>query len=357
MTNRERFIRTMRYQPVDRRPLHVVGPWPDTLARWHREGLPADVQDVHAHLGVDAIRLVNVSGNVSFYPPFQEKVLQEDDRTRILIDHHGRTVRDFKDHTSMPEWLDHAVKTRDDLKRVIDEHYRVDDLDARFPPEWEQKVRQAVNSDGIILIDGGCYYGLIRNLAGVEHTSLLLFEAPDLIHELMERYLAVVMEGFRRATKLIHIDVVGYGEDIAYKSGPLISPKMFREFILPRYRKPREFAQQQGIDLTWYDSDGDIRLFIPDYLSVGITTYAPCEVAANMAPVALRKQFGKDVRLIGGIDKREVAKGRQAIDAEIARNRPVIEEGGFLPAIDHSIPADISYDDYRYFLDAIRKVL
>ena len=46
MNERERFLRTMHYAPVDHRPLHLVAPWPDTLARWRREGLPTSM-DTH----------------------------------------------------------------------------------------------------------------------------------------------------------------------------------------------------------------------------------------------------------------------------------------------------------------------
>ncbi len=76
-----------------------------------------------------------------------------------------------------------------------------------------------------------------------------------------------------------------------------------------------------------------------------------------MEPVALRRQFGRELRLIGGFDKRIVAQGRKAIDAEFARLKPVIDEGGFIPAIDHSVSADISFDNYRYYLDAVLKAL
>ncbi|MBU0714014.1 MAG: hypothetical protein KJ964_01490 [Verrucomicrobia bacterium] len=85
------------------------------------------------------------------------------------------------------------------------------------------------------------------------------------------------------------------------------------------------------------------------------TWLAPCEVAAGMDPVALRRTFGKSLRLFGGFDKRLVAQGKAAIDAEFRRLQPVIKEGGYLPAIDHSVSADISWDNYRHFVDAVRK--
>jgi hypothetical protein len=156
---------------------------------------------------------------------------------------------------------------------------------------------------------------------------------------------------------LVTLDLIGYGEDIAFKNGPLISPAMFRKFILPRHRKFMDAAHELGIHETWYDSDGDVRQLIPDYLEVGINCLAPCEVAAGMAAPRLRKAFGRELRIVGAIDKREIAKGPAAIDAEIERNRWVIEDGGFFPAIDHSVPTDVSFGDYCYFIERITEVL
>ena len=358
MTDKERFYRTMRYQPVDRRPLHLVGPWPDTLERWYGEGLPPGA-DVHDYLGVSVkpLQTVNISPQTGVFPPFEERILKEDKTFRISIDSYGRKVRTFKGHTSMPEWIDFPVKSSEDLRCVIDEHFQVDDLDARFPRNWEERISQAIAEDKIIIIDGGCYYWTLRSLAGVEQASYLFYDAPKLVDELFERYNTVVLEGIRRAAELAHIDIIGFGEDIGFKTGPLVSPAFFRQFILPRYEKVMKLARSKGIEFTWYDSDGDIREFIPDYLAAGINTLAPCEVAAGMVPTELRKKFGRDLRIIGGIDKRQIAKGPKAINQEIERNRPLIEEGGFLPAIDHSVSADISFDNYRYFLDALQAAL
>jgi uroporphyrinogen decarboxylase len=358
MTERERFLRTLRYQSVDRRPIYLAGPWPDTLTRWRAEGLPAEV-DVHEYMDVPALLVANISPTTAMDPPFETEILEETDECVIRTDRYGRTVREFKDHTSMPEWIDFPVKDAADLERVLAEHYQVDDLDRRFPEDWARRARTATEEDKIIVIDGGCYYWTLRSIAGVERASYLFYDAPDLVEELFERYLTVVLEGIRRATRLkgVEIDVIGFGEDIAFKNGPLISPRMFRRFVLPRYRKVMRKAHERGVDLTWYDSDGDVRSLIPDYLSVGINTLAPCEVAAGMVPQDLRNEFGRELRMIGGIDKRRVAEGPDAIDAEIERNQSLIGEGGFIPGIDHSVSSDISFDNYRYFVDRLQEAV
>ena len=356
----ERFIKTMRYQEMDRRPLNLVAPWFDTLARWRKEGLPEGVDDVHDYLGVTdkGLKLINVTGVAGIFPPFEENVLKEDNETIVSIDAYGRTVLNFKAHTSFPEWLDFPVKTGDDLRRVMDTHFDVSNLGARYDQAWQDNVSKAKsNPDAVIVLDGGGYYWTLRSLAGIENASYLLYDAQELVDELFERYFTVVMEGFRRLEGLVKIDVVGFGEDIAYKNGPLVSPEMFRQLILPRYRKTMECAHKQGIEFTWYDSDGDVRSYIPDYLSIGINGLAPCEVAAGMDPVELRREYGRCLRMMGGFDKRIVARGRSAIDAELARLRPVIKEGGYILGIDHSVSADISWDNYRHFLDAAQKAV
>jgi hypothetical protein len=131
---------------------------------------------------------------------------------------------------------------------------------------------------------------------------------------------------------------------------------MFEKFILPRYKKVMEIANSKGIFLTWYDSDGDLRRLIPYYFEAGINCFSPCEVAAGMSCPELRKKFGKNLRMIGWIDKREIAKGKKEIDIEIERNRRLIEEGGYIPGIDHSVSSDISFDNYRYYIEKLIKV-
>ncbi|MDD5707796.1 MAG: uroporphyrinogen decarboxylase family protein [Kiritimatiellae bacterium] len=355
MNDRARFLGVMQYEAVDRRPLHLVGPWNDTLARWRREGLPADT-DPNVFLGVTGgLKVVNLSGNTGLQPWFEERTVSETGNMRIFTDTYGRTVQDFKDHTSMPEWIDFPVKSRQDLRRVLDEHFSPGQLDARFDAAWTKRCEQARADKGQILTlaDGGCYYWTLRSLAGVEYASYLFYDAPDEVDELFERINEACLESIRRAARVVPLDLLGFGEDVGFKTGPLISPAMFRQFILPRYRKVMDLAHSLGVRLAWYDSDGDVRAFIPDYLSVGINMLAPCEIAANMDPVALRKLFGRDLRMLGGFDKRIVAQGPAAIDAEFARLQPVIREGGFLPAIDHSISADISFANYRYFLQRL----
>ncbi len=104
------------------------------------------------------------------------------------------------------------------------------------------------------------------------------------------------------------------------------------------------------------DSDGYIEDLIPVWLDGGINLLLPFEVQCGMDVLSVRKRFGKELRIWGGIDKRSLAEGTTSIDKEIERVRPLIEEGGYFPHTDHSIPPDVSYSNYVYYMKRLKEV-
>ena len=304
---------------------------------------------------VEQFRIEYAGPNTSLYPPVEEKIISEDAHEVISIDSYGRTLRDLKHDTTIPEWLELPVKSPKDLERVIKEHFDPDRIDERWPDNWdEMKDRWKRSKDRVLYLDGGCYYWTLRSLAGVEYASLLFYDAPDLVDELFERINIICLEGIRKVLPELPVDYLGFGEDIAYKNSTLISPAMFRKYLLPRYRKATELARQHGLETTWYDSDGDVTPFMELYFEAGIDCFAPCEVAAGMDPVELRRQYGKKIKMIGGMDKREIARGKDAIKKEVSSKLPVIEEGGYIPRIDHSVSSDISLENYSYYISLLK---
>jgi len=144
---------------------------------------------------------------------------------------------------------------------------------------------------------------------------------------------------------------------MAYKTGPLVSPKMFKDFMSPHYKKITEYLRGQGIDIITVDSDGNINELIPLWLEAGVNGFWPLEVAAGMDAVSLRKKYGKDCILLGNIDKRVLAKGKKEIKEEVRRKVPfLLSQGGYLPSVDHSVPPDVPYKNFLYYLDFLRSV-
>ena len=60
---------------------------------------------------------------------------------------------------------------------------------------------------------------------------------------------------------------------------------------------------------------------------------------------------------MGGIDKRAIAKGKQAIDKELNEKIPfMMKKGGYIPYIDHLVPPDVSFSDFMYYRKKIEEL-
>jgi uroporphyrinogen decarboxylase len=152
------------------------------------------------------------------------------------------------------------------------------------------------------------------------------------------------------------LDFVQVWEDMAFKTAPLISPRLVRQFMLPAYEDLIDFLRKGGAKLIMVDCDGRVNDLLPIYRAAGMDGVHPCEVAAGADPIELRRLW-PGCALMGGMDKRLIASGRDGVDAELDRLRPVLQQGAFIPFLDHFVPPDVSYDTYRYYLERRRDLL
>ena len=123
--------------------------------------------------------------------------------------------------------------------------------------------------------------------------------------------------------------------------------------MAPRYKKITELLRSGGVEVICVDCDGKIDELLPLWLDVGINCIFPIEVASGMDPIKLRKKYGKDLILVGGIDKREIAKGKAEIDIQVAKVKTLIKDGGYFVNGDHHFPEDISYENMVYLINEI----
>jgi uroporphyrinogen-III decarboxylase len=196
---------------------------------------------------------------------------------------------------------------------------------------------------------------------GFEGLSVALYEDRELVSD-MVTYLAdfwiSLYDQFLGAYgDKVRIDHAHIWEDMSYFSGPLISPAMFRELMLPCYKKLTRFFRDHGIDIILVDTDGNCWELIPLFLEGGVTGVYPFEVAANMDVVEVRKAYPR-LQMFGGIDKRPLIAGdRRAIDTELRRVVSIVPRGGFVPYIDHNVPPDISWDTFVYYRRQLNSML
>ncbi|MEM3434267.1 MAG: uroporphyrinogen decarboxylase family protein, partial [Candidatus Methanomethyliaceae archaeon] len=134
------------------------------------------------------------------------------------------------------------------------------------------------------------------------------------------------------------------------------SPQLFRQFLAPGYKKLVGFFQDWGIKIVLVDSDGDVSRLIPEWLEVGITGIYPLEVAAGMDVTEIRENF-PHLQMIGGLDKRALVSGKAAIDQELEKVANLVSKGGYIPCIDHLVPPDVSWGNFRYYRERLNAIL
>ena len=206
-------------------------------------------------------------------------------------------------------------------------------------------------------LGAGSFYGLLREWVGSERILYMFYDDPGLIEDMMEQELYLVTEVIKRTLKDIKIQQAHLWEDMCYKAGPLISPAMVRKFMMPRYKKITDLLHSYGVDVIFLDSDGNVEQLVPLWLESGINYVWPFEVAAGNDVVAIRKKYGKDLTIGGGIDKRALAKGKEAIREEVMSKVPfLLEQGGYLPSVDHSVPPDVTFENFCYYINLMREV-
>ena len=172
-----------------------------------------------------------------------------------------------------------------------------------------------------------------------------------MMHEMMEFITDFTIEVVRPILEAgVRPDYVFINEDLSMKNGPLLSPETYRKFILPELKRLIAFLKSSGVRWVVIDTDGNCELVIRPFLEAGVDGIWPLERASDMDPLDIRKKFGRDLRLWGAVDKRELAKDFAAIDAHLRTFQPLIAEGGFIPSVDHLVPPDVPLANFNHYM-------
>ncbi|MEI8078350.1 MAG: uroporphyrinogen decarboxylase family protein [bacterium] len=355
MTDRERFIRQMHYQPVDRCVNMEFGYWEENYQLWK------PFVDNRITTEEEANRFFNFdrSGMVSspwLLPAFERKVISETATSQTIVDGNGLICEIPKDgHSTIPHYIGSSIQTPDDWQRVKQHHLNPGHPGRQIDVAQILKDHPA-QRDYPLGVWCGSMIGQVRDLLTVEGLSYAIYDYPEMIEEMIENQ-CVLIENFLDAV-LPHVqfDYAAGWEDICFKNGPLVSVSFFREKVVPRYQRINAKLKKHGIDIWWIDCDGDVRPILRDLLDAGINCLFPFEVMCCCHPGELLKQYGKELRIMGGFDKIQMAKGPTAIKAYMESLVPWVERGGYIPFCDHRCPPDVFWENYVYYLDLKEKM-
>jgi uroporphyrinogen decarboxylase len=324
MNERERFIKTMRFEEADRAPYFEQFIRDDVIDRWRKEGLPRRAS-VAKHFNLDRRKTLPIKLARYEMPRFEHKVENENDLNHLR------------------KYLEKALKNA-------------------YPHGWKKLVEELKGCDypvGVGAWESGILQFIgISDWSSFERACLLLYDKPDLAEEMIELNTQFLMRGVERALDEVKIDFAYFTEPIAGADGPIISPAMFRKLVIPRYKRVMAPLKEHGIEVVIMRSFGNIEALLPDMVKAGITgLWMTDMVPSNMDYASIREKYGQRLALIGGIDSRVLTKDEEAIEKEItSKVPPLLASGGYIPTIDNRPRSHIPFKNFAYYRKLLEKV-
>ena len=370
MNNRERAMAVLRYQPYDRLPIVHFGFWTETLQKWADEGHISQAlvkswgdgneadREMSQKLGFDFNWSTTTGGNSSLYPSFEQKLMKTlPDGSRHVLNHEGMIILQKDGAGSIPMEIGHLLEDRNAWETLYKPklQWHPDRIDKK---RFLKLKEESSTRDYPLGLYCGSLYGNFRNWIGVEGISYLAVDDEDLYHEIIDTVGALSLRVLEEALSYgIDFDYAHYWEDICFKNGPLVQPKVFDEYVGPWYKKMTELLKSHNIDIVSLDCDGKIDALIPTWFHNGVNTMFPIEVGTWEASIApWRDEYGKGLLGVGGMDKKVFAGTHEDVDREIDRLKVLVELGGYIPCPDHRIAPDGEWDTVCYYTKRMREV-
>lgn len=367
MTHKERFINLFTGRPVDRLPVYFFGSWHETKERWKKEGLSSVARiDCDPGPQVEGMDPDWEEGmwecyhlaDLSVHGGGRETLLEDMPGYKMIQTAAGDVVKISKLGSS----INHTLHFGLEPTRESWEHYK-GFLNPRDPtrycaPEKFAQIAAGLNGeDRVLPIMGGSLYGYLRNYMGIEALSCLMYDDPELLCEILDYMTNFYIQVLTPVVRAVKFDLVYIFEDCCGAQGPLFSPELYYRFFHSRYQRLLGFYKEAGIPLALIDSDGQVGPLIPCFLDSGFDILFPVENGKwNQSPEYIRQHYGREVRMLGGVDKHVIPLGEAAIRQHLQSLCPQVEQGGFLPIPDHRIPPDCSLQDFLVYIRVFREI-
>jgi len=351
MTDRERFNNQMHYKPVDRCFNMEFGYWDENFREWDLFVKNDIKNNEDADLFFNFDRIMTIGGNTWMNPGFTAQEVGKTNTTRILINADGLLAEVPKDgHDTIPHYIKASIVTPDDWERCKEERFRLDDPARKIDIE-ALKAMHPQSRDYPLGVWCGSMIGKIRDMLTFEGLAYACYDYPEMVEDMVETSCLLVLDSLDQLLPHFDFDYASGWEDICFKNGPIVSVPFFRDVVMPRYKRINSKLKAYGIDLWYTDCDGDVRPILPLMMEGGINCLFPFEVNGCSHPADLLNEYGKDLRIMGGVDKIELGKGKEAIKAYLETLIPLVERGGYIPFCDHRCPPNVKPEDYLYYLE------
>jgi hypothetical protein len=186
-----------------------------------------------------------------------------------------------------------------------------------------------------------------RTLMGIEGQIYAFYDQPELIHRINGDLCDFNLRVLQTMLPVCVPTFVTIAEDMSYNHGPMLSKKLFDEFLAPYYRRLVPRLRERGV-IVIVDTDGDVTGMMPWLEEVGVQGVLPLERQAGVDGMRIREAHPRAL-MVGHFDKMVMDRGEAAVCREFERLMPLMRSGGYIPSVDHQTPPHVTIEQYRLY--------
>lgn len=202
-----------------------------------------------------------------------------------------------------------------------------------------------------IIAANGKIFTMTWMLMGFENFGVNLLLKPDFVKKVIEKIAQIQLEGIRNVAGIPNVAAVWAVDDIAFKSGPIISPRHYRKFIFPWYEEFIHIAHQHNLKV-FFHTDGVLWDLLEDLIALGIDALHPIDPTC-MDIDTLKTKVNKRVCLIGNISNQALEDGLPEEVAQLTKERlrTLAPGGGYILGSGNSVTDDARLENYLTMLE------
>ena len=189
-----------------------------------------------------------------------------------------------------------------------------------------------------------CVFEMYWRLGGLEKTMLEMVAEPELTEEMFKRCADFSIQLAQTACQRFGLDWLWTGDDVASQLSMMMSPQSWRDMIKPHLKRVNDVGKSHSLWVA-YHSCGAVRTIIPDLIEAGVDILNPIQCnCPGMEPLELKKEFGKDLAFMGGVDTQGVLPNGTADQVRKATAGLIegmtTDGGGYILAASHTVPPE-----------------
>jgi uroporphyrinogen decarboxylase len=241
------------------------------------------------------------------------------------------------------------VKTREDFEKFPWEIAGELDFSSFY------KVKELLPEGMKVIAVSGKIFTLTWMLMGFNHFALSLIMDEKLVADVFRKVAEIQFKGLTRIFELPYVDAVWVVDDLAFGTGPMISPQAYRDHVFPWYREMADRCHRNN-RIFFMHSDGDLWQLMEDIIDVGVDVLQPIDPSC-MDIVKVKHVYGDRLCLVGNVANELLRSGTTAEVEERVKAliRDLAPGGGYCVGAGNSVPDWAKFENFMAMRNAALK--